>query len=320
MERLNNFNLRLNKEKCKIFVRKIKYLGHLISERGIEKDLKKVESIKSISRLKNADKVRSFVGMVLYYSYFISNASKMLFPFNQLLRKQVLFKWSTACEESYRQIQDELSSDRVLTLYDHLLRLVLETDASPYGIGVILSHKIGDSLKPISFIYRTLTVAEKYHSHIDREVTAIYWAITKCHQYLYERKFDLITDNKPLQAIFNPSKTLPSITALRLTRYVLFLRRYNYNIIHRPSKQHIHVDHFSRTPIDKPTSWNIYSIDKIHEYTINQITIRPSITSTTLKHETQQYPECSKLYNNLQTGKIENTAYSIYSGVILCGQ
>lgn len=96
-------------------------------------------------------------------------------------------------------VKAELTSDRVLTLYDQNVPLVVETDASPYGIAAILSHKVGDKQKPILFISRTLTVPERNYSHLEKEAMAM-----KFHQYLFGREFTLITDNKPLQAILNP--------------------------------------------------------------------------------------------------------------------
>ena len=82
--------------------------------------------------------------------------------------------------------------------------------------------------RPIEYISRTLTSAEKNYSQLDREATAIVWAVKRFHLYLYGRKFKLVTDNQPLSQIFNRNKQLSVMTAARLTRCSLFLMDYDY--------------------------------------------------------------------------------------------
>ncbi|KAF2892063.1 hypothetical protein ILUMI_14110, partial [Ignelater luminosus] len=169
------------------------------------------------------------------------------------------------------------------------------TDASPYGLAAILSHRINGENKPIAFISRTLTTAEKNYSHIDKKATAIYWSVKKFFQYLYGTEFTLVTDNKPLQSIFNPEKQLPSITALHLNRYALFLRQFQYKIQHRSGKQHQNVDYFSRAPVLKLNSREIDETYVIYEVLINQISTPSTITAERIRLETTKDPELVKL-------------------------
>ncbi|KAF2894670.1 hypothetical protein ILUMI_11504 [Ignelater luminosus] len=249
-----------------------------ISKNGLEKDPAKVEAVVNAPQPKNVNDVRSFIGMALYYSSFIPNASKILYPLNQLLRKDAKFH-----------------CDRILIPFQSESPIVLETDASPYGLATILSHRINGENKPIAFISRTLTAAEKNYSHIDKEATAIYWSVKKFFQYLYGTEFILVTDNKPLQSIFNPEKQLPSITALRLTRYALFLRQFQYKIQHRSGKQHQNVDYFSRAPVLKSNSREVDETYVIHEVLINQISTSSTITAERIRLETTKDPELVKL-------------------------
>lgn len=98
-------------------------------------------------------------------------------------------------------MKNHLKSSRVLVYFDDKLPLILSVDASPYGVGVVLSHKFpnGDE-KPICFASRTLTPVKRKYSQMDKEALAILFGMKKYHQYLYRRHFELQTDHQPLYA------------------------------------------------------------------------------------------------------------------------
>ena len=91
-----------------------------------------------------------------------------------------------------------VTSDQVLAHFQTDVPLKLACDASPYGIGAVLSHTYPDGMeKPIGFASRTLNSAETNYAQIDREALALVWGIKKFHHYLYSRHFVLETDHKP---------------------------------------------------------------------------------------------------------------------------
>ena len=88
----------------------------------------------------------------------------------------------------------------MLVHYDPELPLCMASDASPYGVGTVISYVFSDgSEQPIAFASRTLTSAEQKYAQIEKEALSL---VKKFHQYLYARQFSLITDHKPLTAIF----------------------------------------------------------------------------------------------------------------------
>ena len=104
-----------------------------------------------------------------------------------------------------------------MTRYNPRLPINLTVDASVYGIGAVISHVLPDgSEKPISFASRTLTTAEKNYSQLEKEALSLIFGVCKFHQYLYGRKFTLISDHKSLTAIFGSKKGIPSLAAARL--------------------------------------------------------------------------------------------------------
>ena len=105
----------------------------------------------------NVTQVKAFLGLVSYYSRFVPNLSTVAHPLNQLLRKNVWFKWSLEYERPFNAIKNEITSDKVLTRFNPKLPLVLAMDDSPYGISAVLSHTMSDdSEEPIAFVSRTL--------------------------------------------------------------------------------------------------------------------------------------------------------------------
>ena len=138
------------------------------------------------------------------------------------------FVWNEKCSRAFQKIKELVTSDQVLVHYDPQKPVTLATDASPYGVGAVLSHSMPDgSEKPIAFASRTLSQAEKKYAQIDKEALGLVWGVKKFHTYLYGKKFTLVTDLQPLVSTFHPEKGCPVTTAARLQRYELYLSRYS---------------------------------------------------------------------------------------------
>jgi len=120
------------------------YILHLISKSGIKKEPKKIEAVQKMPRPTNITELRAFIGLVNYYGRFIKNLSNILHPLNKLLKKNTVFKWSKECEITFNKIKKEFESEKVLAPFDPKLPLVLAVDASPYGVGAVLSHVYPD--------------------------------------------------------------------------------------------------------------------------------------------------------------------------------
>lgn len=107
------------------------------------------------------------------------NLSSVLFPRNQ---SGVRWKWSAACSETLSIVKQKLVSSQVLVQYNPDLPLRLATDASPYGVGAVISHVFPNGEeKPITFASRTLTQAEKNYPQIETEALSIVFGVRKFH-------------------------------------------------------------------------------------------------------------------------------------------
>ena len=236
--RLQVHGLRANKTKCELFKEKIT-CGHDIDSYGLQKSPEKVKAVLKAPSPCNVAEMRSFLGLVNYYNKLLPNLSTVVHPLNQLLENNCQWKWTEQCDKAFHDVKEMITSEQVLTNYDPSLPLTLACDASPVGIGTVLSHVMNDgSERPIAFASRALTKTEQGYVQIDKEALAIIWGVKKFHVYLFDRSFILFTDHQPLTSIFDPHKSIPVVTATRLQRYALFLAGYDYKIEYKNTKLH----------------------------------------------------------------------------------
>ena len=117
----------------------------------------------------------------------------------KLLKKDVEWKWGDAQTQSFDASKDLLTSEKCLTHFDSTLDLTLACDASAYGLGAVLSHRMPDGTeRPIAYSSRTLTASERNYSQLEKEGLACIFGIKKFHDHVFGRTFELVTDHKPL--------------------------------------------------------------------------------------------------------------------------
>lgn len=108
--------------------------------------------------------------MINYYGRFIENLSDILRPLNALLRKSAGFKWTQECERAFKGAKRAFCSNKILVSFNPKLPVVLATDASPYGVGAVLSHRYSDgSERVIQYASCTLNETQKKYTQLDKE-------------------------------------------------------------------------------------------------------------------------------------------------------
>ena len=179
---------------------------------------------------KDVNTLRSFLGQVQFYGKFLPpNLSMTLDPLYRLIKKDVPWQWTSEQQSAFETVKQLLSSDSVLTHFAPSKPLGMATDASKVGIGAILFHRLPDgSERPIANVSKILTDCQRRYCQIHKEALAIIFGLKKFHQFLYGRRFTIVTDHKPLLALFGPTKATPAMVANRLARWALILSQYNY--------------------------------------------------------------------------------------------
>lgn len=215
--------IKFNPDKCAIKQRSIEYFGRIVTPHGVKPDPKKVEAIVDLAAPMDKQELQSLLGTVNFISTFIPNLSQHTNAMRTLLKKGVHYVWTADMQQEFEAIKRAIARDVTLTHYDPSKTIIIETDASLKGLGAVL---IQDG-KPVRFLSKALTSAEKDYANIERELLAIVFACERLHVYTFGRKVTVHTDHKPLAAIITkPISQAPP----RLQRMLLRLRTYDVDI------------------------------------------------------------------------------------------
>lgn len=275
---LQDNGIKCKREKCEFLRNELTYLGRKISNKGILPDESGVADVKNIKPPSDIKELEAFLGKVNYYHNFVPNFSSIAAPLNMLRRKNTPFCWGKQQQNSFEQLKSCIVNAAQLAHFREDLPITLATDASPFGIGAVISHIYPDGTeRPIAFASKTLNEHQVRYSQIEKEGLAIVFGVQRFHQYLYGHKFTLITDHKPLVSIFNPEKHLPAMTAHRLQRWAITLMAYQYTIKYRRTTDHGNADALSRLPVGSYKSFDIEdSCNEItfDDFPLNIVTIR----------------------------------------------
>lgn len=266
MTRLSQCGLKLNPEKCFLLQRKVKFLGHVISEKGIETDPDKVEVIKNYPRPQNSDELRSFLAFCSYYRKFVKDFARITKPLSDLLpptsmRKKKLdvkqWQWNSEHEDTFQNLKFILTAPPVLAFPNFQEPFELHIDASTKGLGAVLYQTQHNQKRVIAYASRSLTKSEKNYSAFKLEFLALKWSITeKFSDYLIAKKFTVLTDNNPVTHVLTSAK-------LQATgqRWIAALSDYDFDILYRPGKKNVDADTLSRYPFQKSQSEEFEKIE-----------------------------------------------------------
>ena len=290
---LQNKGLKLEKEKFEYRLEKVEYLGYTISEKGISPSLEKVQDIKTMSAPTNKAELLSFIGFANFLRRFVPHFADIMAPLYALLKKDVRWKWTDIEEKTFNIMKDKISEQTILQHYSLHNKLILQTDASPIGIGAVLLQPAEDGkLLPVSHASRILQPAERNYSQLDREALAVIFGVTKFKQYLLGRHFTLMTDHKSLVSLFDPKKSVPQLSSARVKRWALLLAAYDYDIKYIPGKENCAADFLSRKPGHRKPSEEeqvpvqvllIQEEQIINSKTVKEETAKDTILSKVLK-------------------------------------
>lgn len=199
----SQFKVKLSK--CSFAKTELTYLGHVISADGVATDPTKVDIVKNWPTPIFVKEVRSFLGLAGYYRKYVQGFGAISKPLTSLLRKGVVFVWTSEQEYSFQALKAALISAPVLALPDLQKPFLIETDASDKGIGAVL-HQDGH---PVAYVSKALGTKNQALSTYEKECLAILLAVEDWRQYLQDQEFILKTDQKSLAYLDEQRLTTP---------------------------------------------------------------------------------------------------------------
>ena len=225
-------------------------MGYRIDSEGLHPTEQKLKAVQLAPEPTDVTELKAYIGLLTYYGRFLPHRPSVLAPLYVLLQTDTPWRWTPTKQEAFNRSKELLTSSTVVVHFNPELPIILACDASAYGMGAVLAHKMPDgSERPVGFASRTLSKAEKGYSQIEKEGLSCVFGVTKFHAYLMGRHFTLITDHKPLLGLLNENKPIPSHASARIQRWALTLAAYEYALVSRRTNAHGNADALSRLPL-----------------------------------------------------------------------
>ena len=241
--RVAEYGLQLISTKCNLFRSSVPFLGHIVGRAGLECDPNKVSAVANWIPPSTIKGVREFLGFTGYYRRFVPDYSTVAQPLVRLLGKDCKFKWTDACQDAFRALRALLIKAPVLAFPKEDLPYIVDTDASDYGIGGVLSQCIEGTEHVIAYYSKSLNPAQQKYCTTRRKLLAVVATLDHFKGYVWGPKFVVRTDHAALVWL----KNLKNIQGM-LARWLAKLQQFHFEIIHRPGAQHGNADGLSRCP------------------------------------------------------------------------
>ena len=150
-------------------MKSIKYLGFIFDSEGRYPDPENIRAILEMPPPTDIQTLRSFLGLISYYSSFLPSLHEVRGPMTSLLRKDTPWNWSAHCQSAFEKLKSMLSSEMLLTHYNPKLPIIVAADASNYGVGAVLTHIFPNgSEEAVAHASGTLTELEKNYNQIEK--------------------------------------------------------------------------------------------------------------------------------------------------------
>ena len=228
LQRLKDYNIQLNMDKCKMRQSSVTYLGLIVSKEGLKVDPDRIKSVAEAAAPTSREELQSFLGVVGYYAKFVPDFATVVEPLRQLLRGCQAFQWTDEAERAFTEVKERIVQSSPLTPFDPNLPTLVTTDASGVGLGATLSQLHGTQERVVAFASRSLSSAERNYAVIEREGLACVWAVEKWNTFLWGRQFTLRTDHQALQTLLSPQGH--GRAGMRLARWAARLMVYQFDV------------------------------------------------------------------------------------------
>jgi len=300
-------------EKCEFHVFETTFLGFTVSIHGLTMDKDKLKSILEWPIPKNIKELQSFLGLGNYYRKFIKNFAEIIEPLRKLLKKNADYLWNEEANNAFNKLKNAFLNNEVLIFPDPEKEFVVETDASDFAVGCILSQVSpkDNLLHPVAFYSRSMNKAEVNYTIYDKELLAIITAFDVWRHHLEGAKYpvQILTDHRNLLYMKKPQHLNQ-----RQIRWSLFLSKFDFRIAYRPGVSSGKPDSLSRRPDYKKN--NSLEGSSIINDDVFCCTIDRNINS--LKESQLSDKFCQDTIRKIQekSGKVKSSIFSLIKGIL----
>ena len=197
---LRQYNMKLNPNKCAFGVSSGKFLGFMVSYRGIEANPNKIQAILDMKSPRSIKEVQSLIGRVAAFNMFVFKATDKCLPFFKVLRKA--FEWTHECQKAFQDQKTYLTTTPLLSPSVLGEELYLYLAVTPYTVSSALIREEGRVHKPVYYTSRALRGAEGRYPLMEKLAFALITAFRKLRHYFQAHVINVMTAH-PLKKTMN---------------------------------------------------------------------------------------------------------------------
>ena len=255
---LRTYNMKLNPSKCAFGVIVVKFLGFMVSQRGIDVNPEKVQAIMELAPPKTVKEVQILNGKIAALNRFVSQATDKCLPFFRTLKKS--FEWTNECQLAFKNLKVYLSSPPLLSLSRPREELYLYLVVSQAAVNAALVRQKDGCQRPVYFISRAFRKVEERYPQMEKLVFALVTAARKLKPYFQAHTIVVLTE-KPLRRVMNSTEA-----AGRLALWVVDLSEFNIQYrLQTAIKGQVVANFITKFTLmdeqgaEKVPQWNIYT-------------------------------------------------------------
>ena len=202
-ERIKQYRLRLNPQKCTFGIAAGKLLGFLVSDRGIEVDPSRIKVILEMPPPKSEKEIKGFLGQLQYISRFIAKLTSTCEPIFKLQRKNEPHTWNEEYQKAFELIKEYLFHPPILVSPQHGKPLLLYLSIIGDAVGSMLAQKDNDkNERTIYYLSKRFLDYETSYTPIEKSYFALVWAVQKLRHIILPFQIWVVARIDPLKYLF----------------------------------------------------------------------------------------------------------------------
>ncbi|MDV3160361.1 MAG: RNase H-like domain-containing protein, partial [Sweet potato little leaf phytoplasma] len=199
-ERIKKYNMRLNPEKCVFGVQGYKFLGFMLTTRGIEANPDKCKAIMEMASPRSTKEVQRLAGRIASLQRFLPKSAEKSLPFFQALKKPNDFRWTAQCEHAFQQLKEFLTSPPILSKPLAGKEIIVYLSVSNAAISAVIVQEEDRIQRPVYYISRVLQGPETRYQQVEKLALALITAARRLRQYFQSHQV-LVRTNYPIKQI-----------------------------------------------------------------------------------------------------------------------